>query len=481
MRNLKFTFLFLFIVISEETVGQINPIYSFQNLSAIYYKSQADSLKNNIKAPNKYNKSTQKKYEEIWNERIENIYKGLSSNNYVYSPEINNYLSGIIDEITRKNSQFIEPNILVLLDRNANINAYTSGLNIISVNAGLLEFVNSREELAFILAHELAHNYLRHIDNAIEKSAEWLSSNEYAASLKDIHNAKYEKFSLLKKMAQTYSFDRKKHSRLNESQADSFAVVLLKNANIPFDAKWLLRLDSADAHYKKQLKNDIPVYFQQYGININENWLIKKTKGLSTRNYNFQDSTAISIQDSLKTHPDCVKRYEETQKWSNANYKTTEIPTSIVKEAKKIIIFDLFNDLNLTACMYRLFLDKDDGYTDVWYDFMLHDIFFGLWYATNDLNRFNAIKIKPKEYISKSYYHLQTMLEQISLEEIEKIYTNLSNSKFWEQLPNDARDVRTLMQSIYSAKKQKAISSASKEYIANYPTSIYCEFANNLK
>lgn len=479
----KFSLFILLInaFIFNTVTAQVNPQYTYQHLSANYYKSQADSLKKNVKAPNIFGKATQKKYEEIWDERLANIYNGIYNNNYVYSNEINSYLFSILADIKSKNSQYLSADILLLLDRSAEINAYTSGLNIISVNAGLLEYVNSREELAFIIAHELAHNYLRHTDNAIEKSAEWLTSDEYAASLKDIQNAKYEKFSLLKKMAQTYSFDRKRHSRLNESSADSFAIVLLKNANMPFDAKWLLRLDSADAHYKKQLKNDIPDYFKNYGIDINANLLVKKSKGLSTRNYNFQDSSNSVLLDSLKTHPDCEKRYEVTQKWTTTNYQAHAIPVSMVKEAKKIIIFDLFNDLNLTACMYRLFLDKDNGYKDAWYDFMLNNIFFGLWYATIDLNRFNAIKIKPKEYISKSYYQMQTMLEQLSLEEIERIYNDLAKASFWQQMPTDAKAVKELMQNINTAKKQKAITGASKDYIANNPTSIYCEFATNVK
>lgn len=470
-------FLFLSIVIN----AQINPKYTYQNLSAKYYKLQADSLKKNVKAADKYTKATQKKYEEIWNERITNIYKGINSNNYVFSCEINIYLNRIISEIVAKNKQYISSDILLLLDRSAEINAYTSGLNIISVNSGLLEFVNSREELAFILAHEMAHNYLLHADHAIEKSAEWLTSDEYTASLKDIHNAKYEKFSLLKKMAQTYSFDRKRHSRLNESSADSFAVVLLKNANMPFDAKWLLRLDSADAHYKKQLKREIPAYFQDNGIVINPSLLVKKSKGLSTRNYNFKDTSSTTIQDSLKTHPDCIHRYEVTKKWDTKNFVEHSIPTSIVNEAKKIIIFDLFNDSNLTACIYRIFLDKDNGINDPWYDFILHNIFFGLWYATNDLNRFNVIKIKPKEYISKSYYEVQTMLEQMSAEEIEKIYSDLSKGSFWQQMPADALAVKGLMENINVSKKQKNLTGSGKDYIKNYPNSIYCEFANNFK
>lgn len=481
MAKIKLVVLFISVFFMNTISAQINPQYTFQNLSGTYYKSQADSLKKNIKAPNKYAKATQKKYEEIWDERLANIYGGIYNNNYVYSSEINSYLSSILKDIAKKNSQYLPNDILLMLDRSADINAYTSGLNIVSVNAGLLEFINSREELAFILAHELAHNYLKHTDNAIEKSAEWLTSDEYTASLKDIHNAKYEKFSLLKKMAQNYSFDRKRHSRLSETNADSFAIVLLKNANMPFNAKWLLRLDSADAHYKKQLKNDIPDYFKNYGIDINSNLLVKKGRGLSTKNYNFQDSIITVIQDSLKTHPDCEKRYELTKKWSSTNFQEHAIPTSIVKEAKKIIIFDLFNDLNLTACLYRLFLDKDNGITDAWYDFMLHDVFFGLWYATNDLNRFNAIKIKPKEYISKSYYQMQTMLEQLTMEEIEKIYNDLAKANFWQQMPADAKAVKDLMQNINTAKKQKSITGASKEYIANHPNSIYCEFANSVK
>ncbi len=481
MTNLKILFVVTLSYISFSLKSQINPNYNFQNLSSVYYKSQSDSLKKSIKAAPLYTKATQKKYEEIWDQRITNICNSINNNNYVYSTEVNNYLSSILNDIIKYNKEFIPSNILLLLDRSADINAYTSGLNIISVNAGLLEFVKSREELAFILAHELAHNHLKHTDNAIEKSAEWLTSEEYFASLKDIKNAKYEKFSMLKKMAQTYSFDRKKHSRINESNADSLAVVFLKNANLPFDAKWLLRLDSADTYYRKSLNDDLPIYFQQQGIQINTSLLVKKSKGLSTRILNTQSSDDDVIQDSLKTHPDCYKRYELTNKWTTSNYQPHPLPNSIIKETKKIIILNLFINLNLTACLYRLFLDKDNGFYDSWYEFMFHNIVFGLWYSINDLNRFNAIRIKQKEYISKSYYQTQTLLEQISLEEIDKIFNDLGKAAFWEKLPEDAKDAKEFIQTIYIAKKQKEISNSSKEYLAKYPYSIYREFVDLFK
>jgi len=44
---------------------------------------------------------------------------------------------------------------------------------------------------------------------------------------------------------------------------------------------------------------------------------------------------------------------------------------------------------------------------------MVNNIFSGLYYADRELHRFSSVGITPKEYISKDYYKLQTMLEQM--------------------------------------------------------------------
>jgi len=50
--------------------AQKNPLYTYQQLSGVYYATQKDSLKKAWVCPDVYSeKATQKKYREIWDGR----------------------------------------------------------------------------------------------------------------------------------------------------------------------------------------------------------------------------------------------------------------------------------------------------------------------------------------------------------------------------------------------------------------------------
>ncbi len=85
------------------------------------------------------------------------------------------------------------------------------------------------------------------------------------------------------------------------------AVNIISKAGFAFDAAWFLRLDSVGLEYKTALKKPIRQYFQDYGLTIQNQWLNKKAIGLFSRVGEADFNT--SIEDSLKTHPDCKERY----------------------------------------------------------------------------------------------------------------------------------------------------------------------------
>ncbi len=69
-----------------------------------------------------------------------------------------------------------------------------------------------------------------------------------------------------------------------------------------------------------------------------------------------------------------------------------------------------------------------------WYDFMVHNIITGLYYSDREMRRFNAIGVTQKEYISKDYYELQTMLEQIPREQLEQYCKLIQGAGFWNNM-----------------------------------------------
>jgi len=67
------------------------------------------------------------------------------------------------------------------------------------------------------------------------------------------------------------------------------------------NAGFFLHLDSADAEYQQHLKQPLKTYFTAISYPSKTTGPLKRTHGLSTRNYNFSDTS--TLEDSLKTTP----------------------------------------------------------------------------------------------------------------------------------------------------------------------------------
>lgn len=454
-------------------------LYRFEDLSRLAYARQKDSLLKTWICPSIYpSRNTQKKYKELWDGRTEFITKAISNQRYVQEPEIASYVQSIVTELVKSNALLAGKSPLLLIDRSAAVNAYAVGRNLLAVNLGLIAFVQSREELALVLAHELSHNLLDHPDRSMREQAEFFTSAEYEQSLKDVLNSKYERFSKLKKLFEGYGMSNSRHHRYHENDADSLAIVLLKNAGIGFDARFFLRLDSADAVYQTPLAKPVGTYFSAYGLALENTWLTKRSRGLSTRNYNFQDSTALD--DSLKTHPDCSQRFAATKNFSTPHLQQTPLPAGLQAKANKMLIWNLFDGMNLTAALYRIFQQKDKGVADPWYDFMVSNILGGLSHAENTLRRFNAIGIVPKEQVCKSYYELQTALEQMPAASLRTFYAHMNGQLFWQQLSSDALGLHSFLSDLVSATDaSNAQKRLAQRFVEANKNSMYCEFASH--
>ncbi|MBO9200648.1 MULTISPECIES: M48 family metalloprotease [Niastella] len=468
----------LLALISLPAISQTQSLYNFQDLSHVYYKKLKDSLSKAWECPALYKeKKTQKKYKEIWDDRTGFLTSAIDGNNFIHDGEVYNYIDGIITQLVQANKQSIPEKPLLLIDRSSSVNAYAVGKNVIVVNLGIIAYSQSREELSLVIAHELSHNIMSHPDNAMKQRAEWLTSEEYEKNLNAVLDSKYERLSRLRKVLENYSFSRSKHQRYHESDADSMAIILLKKSNIPFNAQFFLRLDSSDIIYQQHLKTPVKNYFTTYTLSFEDSWTKKRSKGLSTRSYNFTDTSGV--EDSLKTHPDCVERYNKTRSLTTSNATYTSIPANIHSKAQKMLIWNMYSNMSLTPCLFRILLEKDKGNTDEWYDFMLYNIITGLYYSDREMHRFNAIGVVQKEYISKDYYELQTLLEQIPREQLEQYCKTLQAAGFWKNMPASEKAMKNLMSTLAldpdNSDKNKA--RAAKEFTSGNENSMYCEFA----
>jgi hypothetical protein len=143
----------------------------------------------------------------------------------------------------------------------------------------------------------------------------------------------------------------------------------------------------------------------------------------------------------------------------------------------------MYDNMNLAACLYRILLEKDKGTPDEWYNFMIYNIFNGLYYNDKQLHRSIAIGVVPKEFISKDYYALQNFLQQVPAEDLLKYCTTLQSAGFWNPRPTDERALKSLMAAlaIDPDESTKGRQNAAESFLNEHSTSMYCEFADHFK
>ncbi|PZF74630.1 M48 family metalloprotease [Taibaiella soli] len=458
--------------------AQSKSLYQYHDLSSFYYKNQKDSLKKAWTCPVVFReKETQKKYKELWDDRSQFLTSSISDNSYIHDQVVYNYVQGIVSQLVNANAGAIPAQPFLLIDRSSSVNAYAVGNNIIAVNLGLIVYAHTREEIAFAIAHELAHNILNHVDNIIRQRAEWLTSQAYKDSLNAVLDSKYGRLSRLKKVYETYSFSRSRHQRYRESEADSLALVLLKRCNVSFDASLFLHLDSSDMQFKQPLKQPLKNYFTAYNVAFDESWTQRRSRGLSTKAYNFKDTT--SIEDSLKTHPDCEQRYEATRAQTMPNGNFTPVDPAVRMLANKMMLWNLYNNENYTYVLYRIMLEKDKGNTDPWYDIMFSNVISSLQYSDRELHRFTAIGVVQKEYISRNFYELQNMLEQMPRESLEQYAKTMQEHTSWATAGPDEQTLKAFLHTLAlgTDRSEDAKKEAARTLISANKSSIYCELA----
>ncbi len=431
--------------------AQENGLYSYQDLSHLYYAKAKDSIRRAWTCPAAFkDKAAQKKYKEIWDQRTDQVIGAINDDDYVHDKEVYGYVDAIVSQIAEANQALVPEKPFLLIDRSPAVNAYAMGGNVLAINLGLITFAQSREELALAIAHEMSHNILRHCENVM------------------LH-------------LETYTFSRSRHQRYHESEADSLAVLLLKKSNLAFQASYFLHLDSSDMEYQQPLRHSLSAFFTAYHLPYDEGWSQRHSHGLPTKAYNFSDSS--TLDDSLKTHPECIDRYNKNSSLTTANAMLTAMPANVQDKANKMLLWNLYSSVNLTPCLYRILLLKDRGNTDTWYDFMLSNIFAGLYYSDRMLNRFNAIGVMPREYISREYYSLQTMLEQMPRENLMQACKILQDEGFWKNMPLQESNLKAFVFALAldpdSSDKNKA--RAAHLFSTGNANSMYYEFAQNFE
>lgn len=237
-----------------------------------------------------------KRYDERWRS-----FSGLLKEGYFFPPDtLNGYVQSLVNKIAAASSFIIRKEYTVLVGRTIVPNACAMGEGVIIVNAGLVSKLEYEGELVFILAHEMAHDYLDHNYLGDLHSIKMYRENNIRQNMRRALRAKYDKTANVKAIVDGYLIKVNTHSRQDELQADSLGHILLLNAGYLSCGSLmaLQKLKKADSSFfKEPLK--LKSLFSDSLHSFKEGWLA----GTYSNKIYHEDEN-----DSLATHPDCDAR-----------------------------------------------------------------------------------------------------------------------------------------------------------------------------
>lgn len=423
MLLIKYLSIFIFLWILPFFLSAQQNSFYFSNLSSLDYKTKIIELEN-YSVPQKYpDKSSQAWYKEILTDRNKSLLSSFKDDNIIDDTLLLKKCNSILNKIALANKSYRFDSIKLYINRSIVANAACYGEGSILINLGLFLWVDNDEELALVLAHECAHQLLKHGDSRIEKSIATFTSDEFKTSLKNIKKADYGKFDRFRKLMKGLTIESGKHSTYKESEADSLGVVLIKNAgfNAVTASNILLKLDKVDEIFTADKLYKLKEFFQPTAIDVSFLEAKKTYNGLSSVKVTMNADIDI---DTIKTHPDCIKRYEiisgkNTATTINCCTALNNAYTDYKQRSMLEIVRHLYENNSIGECIHLCIFALNNKYNPIIYNDFLSLCFSKLYFFDKRLQRFTAVNAAANS--NSNLKELQDFLFQMSSADLETL------------------------------------------------------------
>lgn len=303
--RLLFFFLFTPLFLQAQT------LHSFLEDDTLVRKLHLnESLRKREETINQIGKDYAEDYKRIYKDQYTEIEKFWSSSRPITEKKAMDYLLRLVDKLMAADPELKKLDLRVVFSRDWWPNAVSMGDGTLSLNAGLIIYMQSEAELVFVLGHEIAHYYYNHTSQAIKRFVEKVNSEAFKAEIKRLKNEQYRKNQQLEQLTKQLTFDTRRHSRDKESQADAYALALMTRAGYdPLAARnTLLLLDRVDDTLVfDPAKAGIEQVFHFADYPFKKRW-IQKESMLFGDLREEEEGAGTPDADSLKTHPDCQIR-----------------------------------------------------------------------------------------------------------------------------------------------------------------------------
>lgn len=429
-------FLFPILCLSQNYKPIDTADYSKRQELQKVYKVEFETFNKNLEA--QFSGKEYRKLKEIYSSSQEDFLWEINKKRYVFSSDLQQYIESLVQEIAIKNKLNIT-NHHFLISKDVMPNAFSLGFKTISINLGLLDYLENEDQLVSIICHELGHQILNHSEKRILKSVKREFSEDFKEKTHALKEQKYNQNKVAFKMLKEILLKDSEENRKAEMSADSLGYTLYQNtkyAPVEFckALKTLKELDDDAEKSKDEMllkKEDYEKIFNLPNLSFKESWL--KLEDFSDYNYDLYKEKIN--KDSLKSHPDLELRINKI----NALFPKSKIISEIKKSPNPE--FEKYNKIANMEAIPNLYYTDEIGYSLYWALFRfkynpdeeyskrwIGNCFSKLYKAKKEyqLNKYIE-QLNPKEQ-SKNYFQFLNFLWNLNLDEYQKIATFYSSN-----------------------------------------------------
>jgi Peptidase family M48 len=388
---------------------------------------QADKL------TDKYKKELKEYYQQVYKMRVSDLEEG----NLIFDDKFLGYMNTILDEILKSNTGLITQRKYTLyLEKNVEPNAFTMIDGSITFNTGLLMYCQNESQLAFIICHELAHSELKHIKESLRRQLDFNNSKATKAKEKEIIKSEYGGRQKAIDYLTKVLYNKRKHSRENEVEADSLGVRLFMNTK--YDTRAALEvmdlLDSLNEIVFTS-KFDLKYMFNFKEYPFKSKWVEEEQTMFKSGQTVIDDSLS---RDSMITHPDCKLRKGKLHTCCVAKYIPTDAKKYHLQDEK---LFSLYRKSAMYETLYAMFEHNDislclftalnlikENPNDITLNYMVSSCLNLLFDAQKE-HTFSKKVDFPTRKMEKDYRVFLEFLHKLKLSEIGNIAYYMAKSR----------------------------------------------------
>ena len=458
---------------SSPAWGQQSTYTPMRTLAPKVLLQSLDSrLEKDMKAiPSKY----QNEIKEVYNNRVEILKNNISNKHYAFGNPINDYLEKILQKILVVNPSIPKEDINLLVGRYSWPNATCHGEGSIVFNIGLIRRLESEDQIAFILCHELAHYMANHVNRTIEQEVKKKKAFENSDQFEEISKQAYGRYDAILTMMQGMVYDHRRHSRLHETDADSIGMVYFLNTDYsPQEALSTMKLLDAMDEDKYQHPSNIQKWLDSPEYPFKAHWLkARKASGLSK----MKIAVETTIVDSLKTHPDCTYRLELLEQQVGAQASKIEKSKADKKQLEQLIqqcdfeiVQSSFDFQNYGRCLFYAFQLLNYFPENSYLRAIIGKAFHQIYLAQK--NHYLSQHIEKIGNQSKSYKEVLQFIHKLRVSEIKKLnYYFLKQGKDKHSSQEDY--LYALWLSAVDMENEKEANQYKQQYLNNFPSGKY--------